>query len=311
MVCAQNGVDNERIALRRFDRVYGMCVWLPAAAPGAGHRRGRHGHPYSGMLHVGRYPPGCGRDLPEQIVADLDKQRLRGPVPPDVMRWKYGKLLGNLGNAVEALVGHGGPARRRAAPTGPAPRAGRCSTRPASPTPRPRKSAELRGRQGGRPCRSTASSAAADRPGRAWPGAPARSRPTTSTARSSCSAASTACPPRSTRCCSARPTGSRARELPPGSMPAGDAARAHRRAFRSRIPLNASVLAVTSSQNGQRLSSTRSWIPASSCSSSRSLHRLRRAERPHRHAARRRACSNSPIGAKCSAGSRYAYSRTP
>jgi len=30
VVCAQNGVANEGIALRRFRHVYGMCVWLPA-----------------------------------------------------------------------------------------------------------------------------------------------------------------------------------------------------------------------------------------------------------------------------------------
>ena len=29
VVCAQNGVDNERQALRRFAAVYGMCVMLP------------------------------------------------------------------------------------------------------------------------------------------------------------------------------------------------------------------------------------------------------------------------------------------
>jgi len=36
VICAQNGVANERFALRRFRRVYGMCVWLPAThvAPG-------------------------------------------------------------------------------------------------------------------------------------------------------------------------------------------------------------------------------------------------------------------------------------
>src|ERR1700730_4903958 len=33
VICAQNGVANERFALRRFRRVYGMCVWLPAAPP--------------------------------------------------------------------------------------------------------------------------------------------------------------------------------------------------------------------------------------------------------------------------------------
>src|SRR4051794_8839815 len=28
LVCAQNGVANERLALRWFRRVYGMCVWM-------------------------------------------------------------------------------------------------------------------------------------------------------------------------------------------------------------------------------------------------------------------------------------------
>ena len=32
VVCAQNGVDNERTALRRFAHVYGMSVLLPAEA---------------------------------------------------------------------------------------------------------------------------------------------------------------------------------------------------------------------------------------------------------------------------------------
>lgn len=104
VVCAQNGVANERIALRRFERVYGMCVWLPAQIPAPG-TVAAHGHPYSGMLHVGRYPQGVD-DLAEQIAADLGKHGLVGRTSPDVMRWKYGKLLGNLANAVEALVGH-------------------------------------------------------------------------------------------------------------------------------------------------------------------------------------------------------------
>ena len=30
LVCAQNGVESQRLALRRFRRVYGVCVWLPA-----------------------------------------------------------------------------------------------------------------------------------------------------------------------------------------------------------------------------------------------------------------------------------------
>ncbi|MBF8189534.1 ketopantoate reductase family protein [Nonomuraea sp. K274] len=103
VVCAQNGVDNERTVLRRHERVYGMCVWLPAQymEPGV---VVAHGYPYSGMLHVGRHPQGVD-DLAAQIVTDLGKHGLVGRPSADVMRWKYGKLLGNLANAIEALAG--------------------------------------------------------------------------------------------------------------------------------------------------------------------------------------------------------------
>ncbi|WP_084955779.1 ketopantoate reductase family protein [Thermoactinospora rubra] len=104
VVCAQNGVANEAMALRRFERVYGVCVWLPAAhlEPGV---VAAYGWPYAGMLQVGRYPQGVD-DLAERLAADLAKSRFAAEAVPDVMRWKYGKLLGNLGNAVEALCGH-------------------------------------------------------------------------------------------------------------------------------------------------------------------------------------------------------------
>ena len=103
VICAQNGVANERFALRRFARVYGMCVWLPAShlAPGV---VAAHGRPKAGLLFVGRYPSGTD-DTIERIAADLEGSRFLAPVSPDVMRWKYRKLLGNLGNAIEALCG--------------------------------------------------------------------------------------------------------------------------------------------------------------------------------------------------------------
>ena len=101
VICAQNGVANERFALRRFRRVYGMCVWLPAAhlAPG---EVAAYGRPRAGMLWAGRYPSGTDETI-AQVAADLDGSRLLAPVSPDVMRWKYRKLLSNLGNAIEAL----------------------------------------------------------------------------------------------------------------------------------------------------------------------------------------------------------------
>ncbi|MFI8873393.1 ketopantoate reductase family protein [Streptomyces sp. NPDC055243] len=103
LVCAQNGVESERIALRRFRRVYGMCVWLPAThvEPGSVSAAGA---PYTGILHLGRYPEGTD-DTARLISADLEKSRLLSPVVADVMRWKYGKLLANLANAIEAVTG--------------------------------------------------------------------------------------------------------------------------------------------------------------------------------------------------------------
>jgi 2-dehydropantoate 2-reductase len=103
VVCAQNGVAGERIALRRFRRVYGMCVWLPAThlEPGVVEASAA---PRSGLLTVGRYPAGADETV-RQIAADLESSAFLAPVREDVMRWKYAKLLTNLGNAVEAVCG--------------------------------------------------------------------------------------------------------------------------------------------------------------------------------------------------------------
>jgi 2-dehydropantoate 2-reductase len=104
LLCAQNGVSNERAALRLFARVYGVCVWLPATflEPGTVVAQG---YPYSGMLHVGRYPGGDPDGVLAQAAADIAASQLAARVRSDVMRWKYGKLLGNLGNGVGALLG--------------------------------------------------------------------------------------------------------------------------------------------------------------------------------------------------------------
>ena len=101
VVCAQNGVENERTALRLFQNVYGLCVWLPSVhlEPGV---VAANCAPRSGILTVGRYPDGVD-DVIKQIGHDLGESRFDAPVVDDVMRWKYGKLLNNLGNAFEAV----------------------------------------------------------------------------------------------------------------------------------------------------------------------------------------------------------------
>jgi len=111
VLCAQNGVASERLALRRFRHVYGVCVWLPAThlEPGLVEAQGA---PLSGLLHVGRYPSGTDKTI-ERIGADLAASRFLAPVVPDIMRWKHGKLLANLGNAIEAVCGLGDHAELR------------------------------------------------------------------------------------------------------------------------------------------------------------------------------------------------------
>ncbi len=103
IVCAQNGVENERLALRRFADVVAMCVMMPAEhlAPGrvVAYSRGT-----TGILDVGRYPFGTDATV-DRIADDLRGARFSSFADPAVMRAKYAKLLLNLGNALEAACG--------------------------------------------------------------------------------------------------------------------------------------------------------------------------------------------------------------
>jgi len=132
VVCAQNGVASERIALRRFRHVYGMCVWLPAThlEPGTVEAQGA---PLAGMLHIGRYPSGTDA-MATQIGADLAQSRFLAPVSADVMRWKYGKLLGNSATRSRRYAGTTRGTTRLTCAGGRRPKGPRCLTRLALPT---------------------------------------------------------------------------------------------------------------------------------------------------------------------------------
>jgi 2-dehydropantoate 2-reductase len=104
LVCAQNGVDNERTALRHVARVAGMCVWLPATFLEPGHVSAA-GSPVTGVLTLGSVPVGAPDPDLAMVSADLVAAGFSAPVVEDVLAWKYAKLLSNLGNAVEALCG--------------------------------------------------------------------------------------------------------------------------------------------------------------------------------------------------------------
>ncbi len=103
VVCMQNGVENERRVLRHFPNTYGMCVMCPASQlrPGVVQV---HSAPVSGLLDLGRFPSGL--DERGQAIADaIATTTFQSVARPDIMRWKYRKLLMNLANAVEALCG--------------------------------------------------------------------------------------------------------------------------------------------------------------------------------------------------------------
>ena len=103
VVCAQNGVANERSAARRFLNVYGMLVVMPATFLVAG-EIALFGTPKAGLLDSGHYPRGVD-DHVTQLCADLSRAGFNAQPEANVMRLKYGKLLDNLGNAVGALCG--------------------------------------------------------------------------------------------------------------------------------------------------------------------------------------------------------------
>jgi 2-dehydropantoate 2-reductase len=107
VVCAQNGVANERFAAARFAQVVAMCVMLPAEhlEPGV---VTAYSSPVPGILDVGGYP--TGRDaLTDTIADDLVAAGFSARSLPEVMAVKYRKLLGNLGNAAEAACGNADP----------------------------------------------------------------------------------------------------------------------------------------------------------------------------------------------------------
>ncbi len=107
VVCGTNGVEHERMALRRFARVYAMVIQLPAEFEKPGEVTVLCG-PTNAILDVGRYPEGVDGTA-EGLAALIDgSPRLLSEVDGDVMTKKYGKLLVNLGNIADAACGIAG-----------------------------------------------------------------------------------------------------------------------------------------------------------------------------------------------------------
>lgn len=113
IVSAQNGVANERTLARWFGDVHGMCVMMPVAhlEPGVVLA---HSTAATGILDLGRFPAGTD-DLDESLASALRASRFECVARSDIVRWKYRKLVNNLGNAVQALCGGTDDAARASA----------------------------------------------------------------------------------------------------------------------------------------------------------------------------------------------------
>lgn len=99
--CFQNGVRNEEIAARYFPKVYGVKVLVGAVYLTDGEVAARRDPP--GWLIVGRYPTGTD-DLAETVGAKLRTADFFTMVTPNVMPYKWGKLMRNLSNAIAAIT---------------------------------------------------------------------------------------------------------------------------------------------------------------------------------------------------------------
>ena len=108
-VMALNGVESERLAQRLFATVVGATVWLPAAHLAPGEVIVRFA-PLSGAFIVGPFgttPTPAIRTVTDVLQTDWQAAGFDIHVLDDVRPWKYRKLVMNLGNAIDAILGPG------------------------------------------------------------------------------------------------------------------------------------------------------------------------------------------------------------
>jgi 2-dehydropantoate 2-reductase len=103
VVCMQNGVANERAALRFFPNVYGACVLVPAVRIDPG-RVDVYTAPLGGVIDVGRYPDGTDQ-IAERVCEALQEAGFDSQTVLHIMENKYAKLMLNLTAVIEALCG--------------------------------------------------------------------------------------------------------------------------------------------------------------------------------------------------------------
>lgn len=105
VVCAQNGINNERLSLRHFPNTYAMTVMTPADYLVAG-EVACYGTPKHGICDLGRYPEGLDENV-AKIAAAFESANFATFPMERILQSKHGKLLENLGNVLEAAHGAG------------------------------------------------------------------------------------------------------------------------------------------------------------------------------------------------------------
>lgn len=107
--CVQNGVANERFALRLFPEVHGVTVRMPAFLDGGD--ACAFSEPKHGIFDTGLYPRGSNAH-DEGLAEALNAANIATFVQEDVMKLKYGKLFINLNNILEGVLGRGVECKR-------------------------------------------------------------------------------------------------------------------------------------------------------------------------------------------------------
>jgi 2-dehydropantoate 2-reductase len=101
VVCLQNGVRNEEIAARHFDKVYAALVFLSAVQLDPQ----RINMPRGRSIVLGLYPDRVD-ELSQHICEDLRRAGFEALASPYTMAMKWGKLVANLNNATHTITGY-------------------------------------------------------------------------------------------------------------------------------------------------------------------------------------------------------------
>jgi 2-dehydropantoate 2-reductase len=101
IVCLQNGVRNEEIAARRFERVYAALVFLSAVQLDPLRIRLPRGR----TIAIGCFPEGVDT-LAQQVCTDLARASFEALPSAHVMTMKWAKFILNLNNATHAITGY-------------------------------------------------------------------------------------------------------------------------------------------------------------------------------------------------------------